>query len=162
MLTQFVVQDTHQNALPNSRASCLVWVAFRMNGTPRTFRITPQDGENSTTVLLIVLEGIHQLLADGLTALMSRRGVQNFMNGLSWRSLPLKPHQPHLWTGNLDDAYVVLDAELKEGFVECRIGGGSGIAGILIEDAFDDCDESSTSLVAGSEAQCIGDCAAKR
>lgn len=140
----------------------MVCVAFRMNGTPGTFRITPQDGQNSTAVLLIVLKGRHQVLADGLTALMSHRGIQNFVNGFSWRSLPLKPHQPHLWTGNLHDANIVLDAELKEGLVECRIGGGSAIAGILIEDAFDDCDESSIPLVAGSATQCFGDCAAKR
>ncbi len=161
MRMQFLLQDPHQNTRLFSEASRIWSGAFRMNGTTGAFWIPSQDSQYSTAVLLILPQSVDEVLADKPTALASRRSIQNFPEGFSRRPLPAQPHEPYFWTGNLQNADLISYTELQESLVERRIGGSPEIAGVLIEDALDNCDESSTPRVVGRETQRMDDFSAK-
>jgi hypothetical protein len=109
------------------------------------------------TVLDIVLEPIGQFPADGLAAVLPGGGIQAGSEGCSGGSCPAQPQTFHFRTGDLQQADVMLQAQLKNGLVNGRIGGGAALPGILIEDALDDGDESAAPVISGGETQRLSD-----
>ncbi len=153
LLPQFLLQDAHQNARLHGKAAGIRRSGLSMNRTTRALRIPPEYSQQSTAVVPVVPKGAGQVLADHQTTLAARWGIEHFADGFSLRPLPRKPQETHLRTRNLDDTHAVSHTESKEGFIDRPIAGGAGIAGILIQGAFNDSDQSSTPPVAGSETQ---------
>ena len=156
MLAQLLLEDAHQNARWCGKAPRISRVALHVDGTTRALRISSEDGQQSAVVVLVVPKGAGQVLVDHQTTLAARWGIEHFADGFSLRPLPRKPQETHLRTRNLDDTHAVSHTESKEGFIDRPIAGGAGIAGILIQGAFNDSDQSSTPPVAGSETQRYG------
>jgi hypothetical protein len=86
--SQFILQDTHQNARLFGKKPRIRHVALRMDSTTRALRISPEDGQQSTATILVVPEGVAHFLTDRQTTLASRRSIENFADGFPRRPRP--------------------------------------------------------------------------
>ena len=140
-----------------SQAFLTLLIPLMMNRTPWTFGITAQNSQELVTVLDIVLEPVGQLPADGLAAVPPGGGIQAGSESCSGGSFPAQPQKFHFRTGDLQQADVMLQAKLENGLVDGRIGGGTALPGILIEDALDDGNKSAAPVISGGATQHPGE-----